>query len=241
MHYRYDLSLVLACYNEAETFTRSIKEIIAVLDKTDWTYEIILVDDKSTDQTVQLIHQIVQAYPRKHISAYFHPHRLGRGATVSEGFLKAKGRIVGYIDIDLEIPAWYIPRFIESLNRHVDAAIGHRIYDLNFKSFLRWLSSKGYIWVRQQLLNLPLTDTESGYKFFKRDKILPIVKACRDTHWFWDTEIVARSLKHGLRFREIPVVFIKRADKTSTVRLLPDTLDYLRQLWRYRHELKFTP
>jgi len=237
MHHRYDLSLILPCYNEAETFTPSVKEILAVLDKTDWSYEIIFVDDASGDTTIQLIKQALKRYPRKHLSALYHIHNQGRGKTVTDGFLQAQGRIVGFIDIDLEIPAWYIPRAVEAVEAGVDAAIGWRIYDLDLKGLIRWLASKGYMWLRKRVLGINLKDTESGFKFFQRSKILPVLRRCHDPHWFWDTEIVARSLQAGLKFAEIPVVFIRRQDKTSTVKLLPDTLDYLKKLVQYRQEL----
>lgn len=238
MHSKYDLSLILACYNETEIFADSVPEIITVLDKTNLTYEIIFIDDYSKDNTVQLIKQVIKRYPRRHLSAYFHSHNQGRGATVGEGFLKAKGKVVGYVDIDLEIPAWYIPRFVEAIGEGYAGAIAWRVYDINLKGLIRWIFSKGYVWLRHQLLGLNVHDTEAGYKFFRRDKILPIVKRCCDNHWFWDTEIVARALQRQLKLAQIPVVFIRKSDKTSTVRLLPDTFDYLIKLIRYRHQLK---
>lgn len=238
MHNQYDLSLVLACFNESEIFNGSVSQILNVLDKSNLTYEIIFVDDKSTDNTAKLIKSALKKYPRKKLSAYFHRKNQGRGKTVSEGFLKAKGKIVGFIDIDLEIPAWYIPRFIESMKRNIDGAIAWRIYDLNIKSLMRWVFSKGYIGTRKYLLNLDIHDTESGYKFFLRKKIIPVIKKCQDNHWFWDTEIIARALKANLNLVEIPVVFIRRSDKTSTVKLIPDTINYLKKIISMRKELQ---
>jgi len=237
MHHKYDLSLILACFNEAEIFSQSIKQIVQVLDKTDWTYEIIFIDDSSFDKTPQLIKQALQRYPRKHMSMFFHKKNQGRGQTVSDGFSKAKGKIVGFVDIDLEIPAWYIPRFVESVNGKVDGAVARRVYDLNFNGIVRWVLSKGYIWIRQQVLTLPVHDTEAGYKFFKRDKILPVLKTCKEPRWFWDTEIVAKALQQKLCLIEIPVIFVRRHDKTSTVHLIHDVVEYLAKLWKYRKEL----
>lgn len=234
MHHKYDVSLILACYNEAEIFTTSVKQIIQVLDKTNWTWEIIFIDDNSQDNTAKLVKQTLSRYPRKHLSAYVHHQNQGRGKTVSAGFLKAQGKIVGYIDIDLEIPAWYIPRFVEGINQHIDGTVAHRVYDLNVRGIWRWIFSKGYVALRQLIMPLPIYDTEAGYKFFKRDKILPIIKKCTEPRWFWDTEIIARSLHAKISLTEIPVVFIRRHDKTSTVRLLPDTIDYLIKLFKHR-------
>ena len=237
MHHQYDLSLILACYNETETFTDSVKQIITVLDKTDWTYEIIFVDDKSQDSTVSLIKQTIKRYPSKPLTGIFHDVNQGRGKTVTDGLLKARGKFIGFIDIDLEIPAWYIPRAVDTLTAGADVVTGWRVYDLNPKGLIRWLASKSYMWLRSQVLGITLKDTESGFKFFKRAKIFPTLKHCRDPHWFWDTEIMARSVKAKLKIVEIPVVFIRRLDKTSTVKLLPDTLDYLKKLFIYRPQL----
>ena len=235
--YKYDVSLILACYNEQEILTDSLAKIIRVLDKTDYTYEIILVDDQSQDETKSLIQKALRKYPRHNLSAYFHAVNQGRGQTVIDGFKKSQGKVIGFIDVDLEVAEWYLPQFISAIESGAEAAIARRIYDFNFRTIVRWLASKGYMWLRKRVLGINLKDTESGFKFFQRSKILPVLRRCHDPHWFWDTEIVARSLQAGLKFAEIPVVFIRRQDKTSTVKLLPDTLDYLKKLVQYRQEL----
>ena len=88
------------------------------------------------------------------------------------------------------------------------------------------------------ILDLKFKDTEAGYKFFNRKKILPILEKTKDKHWFFDTEIVARSYWSGLKIKEIPVLFIRRNDKASTVRLIPDTYAYLKALWNFKKSLQ---
>lgn len=231
---QFDVSLVLPCYNESEHFQQSVDRIIGVLDSTDFSWEIIFIEDASSDRTPILIRNYIKRHPRKHLSAYFHDRNLGRGATVSDGIRKTQGKIVGFIDIDLEVPPDYIPQFVRAIENGADVAVGWRIYDFTLKSLPRWIASKGYNVVRDRMLGTTLRDTEAGYKFFKRSTILPILKQCKSPGWFWDTEIVVRSQRSGLKIKEIPVVFIRRFDKTSTVRLLPDTLVYLRELWRFK-------
>ena len=231
---QFDISLILPCYNEAEHFVKSVDRIIDVLDRTDSSWEIIFIDDSSTDNTVSLIKSYLVKYPRKHLSAYFHHKNLGRGATVQEGIYQSQGRVVGYIDIDLEVPADYIPRFVQVINDGADVAAGWRIYDFTLRSLPRWIASKGWNLVRNLSLKTRLVDTEAGYKFFRKKSILPILKKCRSPGWFWDTEIMVQSEKAGLKIEQIPVVFIRRFDKTSTVRLIPDTWVYLKELWRFK-------
>lgn len=233
-----DVSLVLACYNEAEHFTKSISRIVQVLDETDFSWEIIFIDDASKDNTPSLIRDFVKTHPRKQLAAYYHERNYGRGATVAEGIEKSNGKVVGYIDIDLEIPPDYMPQFIREIEKGTDVVCGWRIYDFTIKSLPRWIASKGYNVVRNRGLQVSIRDTEAGYKFFKRKSILSVLKKCKSPGWFWDTEIMVRAKNARLKIKEIPVVFIRRFDKTSTVRLIPDTFVYLRELWRFRQELQ---
>jgi len=230
---KYDFSLVLACYNEAQIFKDSVKRIINTLNKTDFTWEIIFVDDQSQDDTVSLIKKAIKKYPRHHLSAYYHKKNQGRGQTVKDGFLKAQGKIVGYIDIDLEVSEWYLPKFIDTVDSGVDVASAWRIYDFNLLRFHRWLASKGYVWLRKLILGLPSQDTEGGYKFFKRNKIMPLINQSTYSDWFFDTEIMALCFQYHFKVVEIPVAFVRRLDKTSTVRFITDSLRYLINLIKF--------
>jgi glycosyltransferase involved in cell wall biosynthesis len=237
---KYDVSLILACYNEQEIFNDSVDRIIHVLNQTDYTWEIIFVDDKSKDNTKELIKKILKKYPRHNLSAYFHETNQGRGQTVIDGFKQSQGRIVGFIDIDLEVGEWYLPKFISAIESGSDVVTAWRIYDFNLRSLIRWFGSKGYFWLQEKLLRLPLHDTEAGYKFFNKTKIMPILKKCQHQDWFFDTEVLARAFEAKLSIQEIPVAFVRRTDKTSTVRMLPDTIKYLTNLLkfsvRYHHD-----
>lgn len=234
---QFDVSLILACYNEAEHILISVPRIIEVLNQTDFSWEIIFVDDMSVDKTPLMIKNLIKKYPRKQLSVYYHEKNLGRGASVSHGIEKARGKIVGYIDIDLEIPPDYMPLFIREVEKKADVVCGFRIYDFTLRSLPRWIASKGYNIIRDKVLGTSIRDTEAGYKFFNRKKILPVLAKCKSPGWFWDTEIMARSEKAGLKIKEIPVVFIRRFDKISTVRLIPDIFVYLKELWRFKKEM----
>jgi len=234
---KYDVSLVLPCYNEAEILTDSVKRIINVLNKTDYTWEIIFVEDKSTDNTPELIKKTLKKHPRYNLSAIFHQQNQGRGKTVIDGFKKAQGKIIGFIDIDLEVGEWYLPKFFAAFEKNADVAIAWRVYDFSLKYLFRWLSSKGYVWLRKLFLNLPYHDTEAGYKFFNRKKLLPLLKKVKYSDWFFDTEIMALCYQAKFKVTEIPTAFVRRSDKISTVKLIPDTIKYLRDLISF--SLKF--
>lgn len=231
-----DLSLVLACYNEAPIFRESVKDIACVLKRSNLSYEIIFVDDKSSDRTGELIDSYCKT--NNHCRALYHTTNIGRGKTVSDGIKAANGKVVGFIDIDCEISPIYIPDMVDRILRNeADVVIGKRIYRSSFSSLLRELLSVGYRRLANILVDTGNLDTETGYKFFRRKKILPVIALCRHAHWFWDTEIMVYSRRAGLKIKEIPVLFMRRTDKISSVRVFRDVIDYCINLWRLRRRL----
>jgi glycosyltransferase involved in cell wall biosynthesis len=230
------VSLVLPCYNEGEHILESIEKILRTLELLKYRFEIILIDDKSTDNTVILIEKIVKKY--KGIFFCLHKKNLGRGATVIDGIKKAKAKIVGFIDIDLEVSPHYIPYLVEIIkNNEADIVIGHRYYPfslLPLSNTIRMIMSKGYAYLIRSILNLPPLDTESGYKFFNKKKILSVSPFVIDKHWFWDTEIISRGIMHKLRVKEVPVLFLRNKDKPSTVKLFSDIIKYITALYKFK-------
>lgn len=235
-HSTFDLSLVLACYNEGPLLVQSVQEILTVLDATRLAYELIFVDDASTDHTKELIEDIAgKARGLVPIRAIFHEKNIGRGGTVCDGFQLARGEVVGYLDVDLEIRAHYIPACVLAIRQGHDVAVGKRIYKFRWRSIDRYVMSKGYAWLVKRVLGLRgVTDTESGCKFFRREKVLPLLKRCRDTGWFWDTEIMTLAWLAGLSIVEIPCLYLRRFDKASSVRPVRDSIEYFAKLLRFR-------
>jgi glycosyltransferase AglD len=233
-----DLSLVIACYNEEYELVDSVRQIVEILDSTRWSWELIFVDDVSSDRTRELIDRLIAQYPDKTLRTLFHEHNTGRGRTVSDGFRLARGRYVGYIDIDLEVHARYIPTMLLALERGADVATAHRIYKVQPRLFIRFVASQGYAHLMRWLLEVHLKDTETGYKFFKRDRLLPLLDQVANERWFWDTEFMVRAVLAGLVIQEIPCLFIRRYDKQSTVNVVRDSIDYFRDLWRFRRVVR---
>ncbi len=233
-----ELSVVIACYNEQVVLRDSVAETIDVLNGTRYhaSYELIFVDDVSKDNTVDIILDLMNQYPEVRMRLIRHERNTGRGRTVTDGIHAANGRMVGFLDIDLETPAHYIPAAVLELERGADVVTALRVYKFIWRTFYRQILSVGYHRLEAAALRINLKDTEVGFKFFNREKILPILDTCHDPGWFWDTEIMARSYFAGLKIVEIPTLFIKRYDKKSSVRLFHDTFEYFQKLIRFRQE-----
>ena len=233
-----DLSLVIACYNEEAILEASIEETLHVLDTLNLSTEIIFVDDASRDRTRELIDRIIATHPDRAMRKIEHAQNVGRGGTVTDGFRAARGEFIGYLDIDLEVHARYLVPCIVALRNGYDVATALRVYKFYWRSLDRYVMSKGYRWLMRRVLGLPLRDTETGFKFFRRKRILPVLEATVDRGWFWDTEVMARADASGLKIIEIPSLFVRRFDKQSTLNPLADTIDYLRKLWRFRRVMR---
>ena len=232
------VSVVLACYNEAEHIEESFREIRETLVQTAWPFEIIFVDDVSRDRTREILKALVESHRHLDVRLILHEENRGRGATVSDGFRAARGTIVGYLDVDLEVHCRYIPSLVRAIERGADIATVRRIYAFQLSSLDRYFMSRGYSFLVRHLLGVPFRDTETGYKFFRRETVLPLLDEIEDEGWFWDTEFMARAARRGLTVEEVPGAYLRRRDKTSTVHGLSDSTRYFRQLLRFRKTLK---
>src|SRR3990170_6909454 len=160
-----DLSIIIPCYNEGPTFEKSVYRIIAVLKSTERNWEIIFVEDKSIDDTQKTVGKLTKKY--KNTRALFHKKNEGRGKSVSDGIKTAKGPICGYLDVDLEVSPSYIPLFVKETEEGSDLVVGKRFYEgEGLNSILRFLASKIYALSVKYVVEIPVEDTEAGYKFF---------------------------------------------------------------------------
>ena len=232
-----DLSLIVPCYNEARHLRENVGAVVEVLELTSLSWEIVFVDDGSEDETRAIIRELCAADAR--CRSIFHDGNRGRGAAFKTGFAGSEGRVTGFLDIDLEVHARYIPGLVNEIVRHgADVVTGQRHFLLRqTRGLHRMALSWGYRRLCDVLLSLDLEDSETGCKFFKRETTSDVVLASENDGWFWDTEVMARARLANLRIRELPVLFLRRADKTSTVRPLRDSWAYLRALHAFRGKI----
>ena len=233
-----ELSLIVPCYNEAPHLEKNLNRLKEVLDSTVYKYEIIIIDDASANKTVEMINNFISANQNaENIKFVKHGENQGRGKTVSEGIESARGKIVGFVDVDFSTSPWYIPALAAKIKSGADIVIGQRIYKLKLKVLHRWILSKGYKFLVKLFLGLDLGDTESGCKFFNKEKIILVLNQVRDKQWFWDTEIIARSHFAGLKIEQIPTVFV-RDSLYTTVKIVKDSWRHLINLVKFSREVR---
>lgn len=233
-----EVSVVIPCYNEGNLLEANVAKVEAVLSADDRSYELIFVDDKSIDQTREVISTI--CHNRHNCRTVFNQSNMGRGATFMIGAELAQGKYVGYLDIDLEVSEQFLPAVLKELDMGADVATVYRDYQLKWYPIflIRALLSRGYKRLVRWYLKLPLKDTETGFKFFRTAAYIRIADECQNQHWFWDTEVMTIAHYKGLDIVEVPGEFIKKKEKVSTVRIIPDTIMYFKELRKFRKRLR---
>jgi len=225
-----ELSLVIPCYNDAGYLAESTSRIIRALDEQGIRFEMIFVEDYSADHTRALIEELVAADSR--CRAVYHEVNRGRGSSFRSGAMIARGQIVGFADIDLEVHERFIADMVQAVRRGADVATGWRRIKLSLRPYdlVRHAMSIGYASLYRQLLRLPTRDPETGFKFFRKAALQELLQHATASGWFFDSEVMAYSTLLGLRLEEVPCEFIRRADKRSSVRLVRSTIQQTREL-----------
>ncbi|RMH56667.1 MAG: glycosyltransferase family 2 protein [Candidatus Hydrogenedentota bacterium] len=231
-----DLSLVIACYRDANHLERNVIQIRDLLAATRWKVEWIFVEDAGEDGSLEIIRRLAkETVPGAKM--IFHEKNSGRGKAVRDGFAVANGRVLGFIDIDLAVGPVYIPLMVHRiLHDGYDVAVAWRIYRTSFhpSNLVRDFLSYGYRLLTRIVLSLPFHDTEAGYKFFRAECLPDLLRHATNPGWFWDTELMLYSHLLGLKVIEEPCLYRRDKDKASTVHIFADTFHYLKNLHHLR-------
>jgi dolichyl-phosphate beta-glucosyltransferase len=226
-----DLSLVIPAYNEADRLERTVQEVLAWGEGRD--FEVVVVDDGSTDATPRLLDAMASCDPR--VRAVRMSNNLGKGAAVAAGVLAARGDFVAFFDADLAYPLDQLDALIAPLRAGADVAIGAR--DLHPENTTRYgavrrLATSVFNGLVIATLGLRVHDTQCGFKAFRRDAGRALFSALTVRGFGFDVEILFLASRWGLRVERVPVRM--RTHGASSVRLLHDSVEMAGDLLRIR-------
>src|SRR6185503_15928658 len=166
-----DLSVVFPVYNEEENVPILLGEIARALDGKGWTYEIVAVDDGSTDRSVEVLRGLKAAYPTLRIITF--EKNSGQTAALDAGWRGARGRFVVSLDADLQNDPADIPKMMKELEqRGADMVIGVRVNRKD--TWSRRMQSKIGNSVRNWITGDQITDTGCSLKLARREAIEPV-------------------------------------------------------------------
>lgn len=234
-----EISMIFPAHNEAERLEEAIKKTIEALEEFTRSYEVIIAEDGSTDGTDKIASELARNYPKvRHIHS---DKRLGRGLALKNAFTNSRGEILAFMDVDLATDLKHLRTLVDSIKEGYDIAIGSRMLPESKveRTLSRRVASKWYNFMVRVALGSKIRDHQCGFKAFKREPLLQLLKETEATHWFWDTEVLLRASKRRCKIKEIPVEW--RSGKETKVRLLKDSLTMGWQVLKFWWKLKRQP
>jgi glycosyltransferase involved in cell wall biosynthesis len=200
------LSLVAPVRNGAGFIEQSIHTIVSSLEQLDGTFEVIVVCDGSTDGTADRARAVGD--PRVRVLRYEQPS--GKGVAVTCGLAHARGRLVGWLDGDLDIHPDAIVRAARRFEREpaVDAVVGSKRHPQSEVAYplLRRVYSWGFQLLVRALFRVNVRDTQVGAKVFRREMLDTVVPLLLIKRYAYDLELLAVGAEFGFdRVEEIPI------------------------------------
>ena len=229
------LSIIIPAYNEIERLPAALDRIVAYLEAQDREdYEIVVVDDGSTDGTLDFARRYAAGHPR--IVAVTNEINRGKGFSVRHGLLEARGRVLLFSDSDLSTPIEETPKLLAKLRQGYDLAIASRYSSdaqLQEKQpFYRRFVRIGFNLLVRTIAGLKFHDTQCGFKAFTRRSAEIIAPRLTIPGFGFDPELLWIAKRFKLRTAEVGVVWIN--DPRSKVRVVRDSWRMLLDLIRIR-------
>lgn len=226
---RLPLTVLLPAYNEQAAMPRVLGEIVEALADEGIAYEILVVDDASTDGTAELVEEFAADCWQCQVRAIRRPFRGGAGAARKVGVREARGEIIVMLDADGTYPAAEIPRLLKHFPAY-DQVNGARTSE---QGTLPWLRSAAKWFIRMlacYLTGCKIPDLNTGLKAFKREAMLK---------WLWVvpdgfscvTTMTLAFLTNGYAVKYVPIDYRRRIGK-SKFHPIKDTLSYLSTVLR---------
>lgn len=235
------LSVVIPAYNEEINLKRGVLDsVYDYLKHKDFSWEVIVVDDGSADNTAAFVEKFAKNHENFSISRQ--PHR-GKGGTIIAGAEEASGKYVLFTDMDQSTPMDQFDKFIPKLNKGYDIAIGSR-KGRPGQPLIRKIMAYGFVVLRTLILRLPFSDTQCGFKVFEKSAVKEIfkrtqiygkdkvAKAGSVTAGF-DLEVLYIARKLGYRIAEIPVEWYEYGQRKE-VNPITDSIEGFRGMMLVR-------
>lgn len=200
------LSILMPAYNETQGLKRTVQETVATLEQCGLEYEVLIVNDGSTDSTYEEALSLAAQNPK--VKALGYNENKGRGYALKHGFQFAQGDLVLLLDADSDFPPSQIPRLLQYMRENnadvVSGSKRHPQSELNYpldRRFLSW----GYQILTKALFWMPLEDTLTGLKLFKHEVLRQVFPKAMADGFALNLELLLCAYKLGYSIVEAPI------------------------------------
>jgi dolichyl-phosphate beta-glucosyltransferase len=226
------LSVVIPAYNEERRLPATLERLQGYLSRQSFSYEILVVDNGSTDRTAAIVREFGRRVPAVRLAQT--PIR-GKGVAVRTGMLRAAGQYRFFCDADLSMPVEEFDRFYPPKLADADVAIAsreaegaHRFDEPPYRHF----TGRFFSLAVKLLILRGFEDTQCGFKCFRGAAAEDLFSRQRFNGWSFDVEVLYLARRRGYRIREVPITWHYQSD--SRIRLVNDSLRMLTDLLRIR-------
>jgi glycosyltransferase involved in cell wall biosynthesis len=206
------LSIVIPAYNEEKRLPNTLEQVIAFLENQDYSAEVLVVENGSSDRTFEVAQSFSQVYPQIRVTRN---SVRGKGLAVQRGMLAAQGEYRFMCDADLSMPIQEVNRFLPPAVVDYDIAIASREapgaarYN---EPFYRHFIGRGYNLLIRWLALPGINDTQCGFKCFRGEVAEDLFRRQTISGWSFDVEILFIGRLRGYRIIEIPIPWYFNAD-----------------------------
>jgi len=231
--------IVVPAYNEEKVLEANILKILDFCQKNlKADFEIVIVDNQSTDATGQIAQRLANQYPAVH---YLGIDQKGKGFAIKSGWQSSSADVYCFMDADLATDLSALPALVEGISAGYDLVCGNR-FDPQSKikrSGFRRLVSFVYRRVLKMFLAVKIDDAPCGFKAVNHQVRVKLLAQVKNQAWFFDSELVILAEKLGYKIKQIPVTWVepRTAKDKSRVKVFSLALNYFREIWRLRKQL----
>ncbi len=226
------LSVVIPAYNEEKRIKKTLLDVDKFLSAQNYSYEIIVVDDGSSDGTVELVKNIGRDV--RNLRVIDNKENHGKGYVVRQGIMEAKGKYRLFMDADNATTVDQVQNLLPFFKEGYDVVIGNRdLKESQIKKhqpfYKEMLGDVGNLLI--QALAVPgIKDTQCGFKCFSAEFVEKVFPKLKVDRWGFDIEILALAKKYGHKIKTVPVIWINDEESKVSIGGYVNTLKELFQI-----------
>ena len=225
-----EISIIIPAYNEEDRLGLTLAKLVNYFDTTTLSYEIIVVDDGSTDSTIEVANSL------QNIKVIPQIKNQGKGAAVRRGMLEAMGSFRMFTDADLSTPIYEFVKLYSKFKTGYEICLGSRAVDYSMiklhQPFYREFMGKTFNKIVQSLVVKGIKDTQCGFKGFSAKATEEIFKIAKINGFGFDVELIYLARRLNYKMIEIPVEWYN--DNRSKVSPVKDSIRMFQEILKIR-------
>lgn len=226
------VSIIIPAFNEAVGIARCLREITRAMNGSKFDYEVIVIDDGSDDSTYLVSNNV--AKNNSEIKLIKNDVNSGKGHAIKRGLQCASGDLIAYMDADFSMHPSQLTLFLSKL-RNADAVIGSKRHPKSIISYPlhRKFLSRGFNLLVRMMFGIPFSDTQCGFKIFKREVFEKVRSEFVTKGYAFDVELLINVYRRGYKIVEAPVTLRHLKEQLGVGDILRIGIDLLPIFYRF--------